>query len=71
MATAARARRRYPHPNQRGEKNPQAKLSARQVRQIRRRLERGESSWSIAKDYPVSHTTVWQIDQGNSWAYLD
>ena len=59
----------HPQPLQRGENNPQAKLTNAQAAQIKRRLSRGDSIWILAKHYRVSHSAIWQIKKGKTWKY--
>ncbi len=51
-----------------GVDNPRAKLTERQVLEIRKRIEAGENNRQIAKDYPVSDSLVSRIRTGRSWA---
>lgn len=51
----------------RGESHPQAKLSAKQVADIFRRREKGETYASIAKDLNVSATQIRKICVGEKW----
>ena len=54
----------------RGSRNGPAKLDESQVPLIHRALERGESTWDLAQRYGVSHTAIWMIEVGRSWAWL-
>lgn len=54
-------------PDQTGEANPNAVLTAAQVAQIRERIACGETNISIAEDYPVTHSMVSKIRRGHSW----
>jgi len=49
----------------RGEKNGKAKLSDEQVVEILQRLDRGDGTASIAKDYPVVPSYVRELRRGN------
>lgn len=51
----------------RGEGHPQAKLSAKQVADIFRRREKGETYASIAEDFNVSASQIWRIYKGEGW----
>lgn len=46
------------------------KLSEDQVREIKRRLKTGETARSIAKDFPVTHFTIWGISEGKTWKHV-
>ena len=66
-------RRHWAHrglPGNLGEQNGRAKLTAEQVREIRKRHADGESQSSIARDYPVGRIKVGQIVRGESWRHL-
>lgn len=52
-----------------GEKHVMAKLSEKDVRDIRMRIRDGESNTSIAADYPVTHGTICSIRKGKSWSH--
>ncbi len=59
------------HPGQRhGEQHHKAKLSEKQVLEIRARASKGESLASIAEKYPVTLPTVHQIVQQRTWRHL-
>lgn len=51
-----------------GEDHGSSKLRARDVTRILRRLNRGESASSIAKDYPVGYSQIRRIARGQDWA---
>jgi HNH endonuclease len=53
-----------------GERNPQYRLTEADVRIVRDRLERGESSYAIAKDYGVARTTIAAIKVRRSWRHI-
>lgn len=53
--------------NRAGEKNGNAKLTQSQVDEIRERISRGETNVSIARDYPVGHSTISKIKNGGFW----
>tara|TARA_R110000823_G_C15660719_1_gene472028 strand:- start:52 stop:564 length:513 start_codon:yes stop_codon:yes gene_type:complete len=53
-----------------GEANSNAKLTDQDVRDIRDRLEVGESQTSIAADYPVNQSTISHICLGYTWGHL-
>lgn len=52
----------------RGERNGSAKLTDAQASEIKARLAAGESPVSVAKDYPVSISTIQQIKRGTRHA---
>ena len=43
------------------------KLSIEQVKQIKRRIFKGETQVSIAKDYPVGSAQIGRIERGEDW----
>ncbi|KEH88975.1 hypothetical protein Z967_11970 [Clostridium novyi A str. 4540] len=52
-----------------GEKNPHnTKLSEDQVREIKMLLRKGIRQTSLADEYDVSPTLIWNIKHGNRWA---
>lgn len=53
-----------------GEDAPRAKLSERDVRHIRRWLERGYSQPRVAKEFGVSVSVIHDITTGKSWGWL-
>ncbi len=50
-----------------GEDHPKAILSAADVREVRQRLERGETCASIARWFGVSYWTISKIKHGKNW----
>lgn len=54
-----------------GEKGPGAKLSERDVREIKRRLENGDVHQDIADDYGVGRTTITMISNGDTWGDVE
>lgn len=50
--------------NNKGRSNPRSKLSKRQFEEIKARIQNGEANTHIAKDYPVTHSTVSMIKLG-------
>lgn len=50
-----------------GEDCPQAKLSRKDVEDIRKRYKSGESRGSIAKDYTVTPKHIYQVAVGRCW----
>ena len=53
-----------------GEKGPGAKLTENQVREIRDRVEKGETYRSIAKDYPIHHQHITRIMRREQWGHI-
>lgn len=51
----------------RGESNPNAKLTADSVRQIKDRIASGETNAQIAASYPVSRDLIQKIRVGKVW----
>ncbi|MGE3598815.1 MAG: HNH endonuclease [Dehalococcoidia bacterium] len=56
--------------DQRGERNPYAKLTADDVRAIREALKGGESQSSIATRHNVSQSNISFIALGKSWRHV-
>ena len=50
-----------------GERNGQAKLTADQVREIRRQISAGRTDLEIAQDFPVTDSAIYSIRLGHSW----
>lgn len=57
------------HPS--GSMNSNSKVSEDQIREIRRRVEAGETHVSVARDFPIGRTSVSKIIARESWAHLD
>lgn len=53
-----------------GERSSMAKLTERQVREIKKRIADGEDNKSIAKDYPVASRQIYSIRIGRSWGHV-
>lgn len=53
-----------------GSKHGQAKLTEDDVREIRKRLDAGESTYSLAKVYGVSQSLISGIKQGKRWTHV-
>jgi len=53
-----------------GGRSANQKLTIPQVREIRARLERGETLRAIAKDYGVAHGAINAIKQGRTFSYI-
>jgi hypothetical protein len=56
--------------NARGERHHEAKLTAEDVCQIRRRRDKGETLASIARDFGISDVNVSYIAQRKSWRHI-
>ena len=54
-----------------GEKNSQARLTAKQVRQIRQRHEDGESASALGREYGVSHVQILNIVKRKRWGHIE
>lgn len=73
---ATKGRKLTPEQNKRktlaqtGEKNHQAKLSNEDVKNIKIRIQNGETNTEIAKDYPVSHKMISVIRMGRCWRHI-
>lgn len=63
---------RFTHPEStpRGSACVAAKLSERQVREIRRRLARGDLGVDLAREFGVVKTTISAIKRGQNWKHL-
>lgn len=53
-----------------GEKHPSAKLTEKDVIEIIKELEKGESIPTLAKKYGVGKTAIYDIKKGNKWKHL-
>jgi len=53
-----------------GERHHSARLTAKDVLAIRKRIDVGEAHWHIGKDYGVSSNAVWKIAQNMSWTQV-
>lgn len=60
-----------PKPFMNGECNHQAKLTADDVREIRRLRAAGEAMAEIARRFGVTYQNVYQIEKGKSWGWLE
>ncbi|HEY4658038.1 MAG TPA: HNH endonuclease [Gemmatimonadaceae bacterium] len=53
-----------------GEKNGEAKLTAQQVGEIRRRLAKGASQSALGREYGVHNSTIHLIHRRKKWKHL-
>lgn len=53
-----------------GEKNPNSRLTAENVKNIKLRLQNGEVGAHIAKEYGVSKVTIYNIRDGKRWSHV-
>lgn len=54
----------------RGERHGRAKLTAADVREVRDRIERGETQRSIALHFGVAQQSISEIATGKTWGHL-
>ncbi len=59
-----------PIPRPRGEKHPQAKLTAEKVHDIKMRLAAGEKLTALAREHGVDQGLIWQIKAGRIWQHV-
>jgi len=64
------AKAAHPESWARGERVNTAKLTADQVREIRRRVSAGASQSAVARQFGVGHTNVNHIVRGLSWRHV-
>lgn len=57
-------------PNHVGSNNESARLNEAQVRQIKLRIAQGETAKQIARDFGVTHYTIWAIRSGKTWSHV-
>ena len=60
----------YYLPNTQGERNPQAKLTAEQVREIRRRDASGEDRREMAKEFGINERYLYCIVTRRAWRHV-
>lgn len=58
-------------PALRGEAAPSAKLTEKQVIEIKRRLAKGEHIQSVADRFDVQYQTVYKIAVGETWRHIE
>ena len=63
----AKGRQKNPHPC---DKHPHAKLTVREVQDIRRRISDGERTKDITELYGVEYTAIHNIRHKNTWRWL-
>lgn len=59
--------RRGRRPRQDGERNYNAKVTQRQVKEIRKRYANGEGILGLAAEYPVGKSQIYSIVKGQAW----
>jgi hypothetical protein len=64
------AKGRSPHSRFIGERNGRVKLTEKQVIEIKNRRQQGENWKILAKEYDVSHQTIWKISTGLRWRHI-
>ena len=70
MTTALYAKGHLKPANQKGTKNPNAKLTEADVRAIRRRKEAGATHMELAEEYGVTKTTISMIHNRKLWSHV-
>lgn len=60
----------YGKARQKGVANKSSKLNNTQVLEIKRRLSLGQLYINIAKDFPVTPTTIGRINRSENWTHL-
>lgn len=55
----------------RGERNPRAKMTEAQVRDIRRRRAEGETVMKLAREYDLGERAIYLICGRETWRHLD
>jgi len=63
----AKTRGRFRSGDNRGERNPRARLKAADVAKIRQLISRGQTNVAIAQHFGVSHSMISRIRRGRSW----
>ena len=65
------ANRKWDLTARRGERNPNAKLTAENVKEIKRRINEGERDYrGLAEEFGVASRTIRNIKNGHTWAWL-
>jgi len=68
----AKGRGRYIKPPHKvGIENGASKLKENQVKEIKNLIKNGRSSYSIAKEYNVSKTTILRIKNNKNWSHIE
>lgn len=66
------ANRKWDLTARRGERNPNAKLTAENVKEIKRRINEGERDYrGLAEEFGVASKTIRKIKNGYSWKWLE
>jgi len=55
----------------RGEEIGTAKVTEKQVREIKIRLKNGETPFQISKDYPIGKDAIYRIKWGRRWTHVE
>ncbi len=55
----------------RGENQHSAKMTADQVREIRRRADAGEGGKALGKEFGISQASAWKIIQRLTWKHIE
>jgi len=63
--------RKHPEKVARGESQGGVKVTIADVRAIRQRIDAGESSYVVAKDYNIGQMTAWKIGARRTWKHID
>lgn len=53
-----------------GKQHHNAKLRPEDVREIRRRLAKGESYRAVSFSFPVQHSSIYRIAKGRTWRHV-
>jgi len=54
-----------------GINNPMAQLTEEQVKNIKQRINNGETNSSIAQNFPVNHKLISKIRTGKRWGHIN
>lgn len=54
-----------------GEKNPMAKLTEEQVKEIKRGFAKGKTDMELAKQFNMSRQGINNIRKGKLWSYVN
>lgn len=70
MADAISRGRKASPPTHRGERHPKAKLTAKDVRRIRKQIANGKSPIQIASELGMNKTTIYDIRNRKLWPHV-